>query len=522
MEISWALLRQGDVLFMQRPSTDTETRVAEIAKNCNIPVWIDYDDDYFNIPDTNPRHDLYSALHRQEQIKRVIEYADLVTVSTPAIKESIIEATGKNHNQIAIIPNAIDETLFDIPLLTDINELKARDIIMWRGGDTHSADIEPYIDKIVLLYNEYPQYKWAFIGAAPENLLKMVDTSRILLYAWEDVFVYFDRLFDLKPRLAVVPWARTKFNDSKSNCSWLESTLAGAPTVFPHWSSESTEGMIKYTADPESFYSSVKMGIENPDEIVFTAGIERYTLQKVNYARKAWLDMFGRNRKDKLGFRNPKYLEALAPVDDKGFYNYCHEKLHIQDNPVYKESHYRGAQTLIDKYNPKSVVEIGCGPGPMLEYFLDKKIPQAVGFEINPHFKDYFVKRNPHYASNFNVVDINEVELEGVFDLGISIEVFEHIPADKVDALIARLAKHFKYFYFSSTPYHTSKQFDAFWFHINLRTHEHWIKTFEERGWIYEGNPHLITPWDLVFKSALVNDDIKVVELGTEEKITLP
>jgi hypothetical protein len=66
----------------------------DIAKDCGVPIWIDYDDDYLNIPETNPRHELYAFPHRVECIRRAMEWADIISVSTIAIRESIIERTG--------------------------------------------------------------------------------------------------------------------------------------------------------------------------------------------------------------------------------------------------------------------------------------------------------------------------------------------------------------------------------------------------------------------------------------------
>jgi 2-polyprenyl-3-methyl-5-hydroxy-6-metoxy-1,4-benzoquinol methylase len=515
MEISWAILMQGDVLFMQRPSTDTEVRVMEIAKNANIPIWIDYDDDYFKIPETNPRHELYAHPHRVEQIRRAIEYADVITVSTIPLKNSIVSITGKSKNAIQVIPNGVDETIFNtkMPGMSEIGV--SRDVVLWRGGDTHAADLDPYIEKMVQLYNEFPKYKWAFVGAAPEKFLKLIDTNRVMLYAWEDLFVYFDRLFELNPKITIVPWASTEFNESKSNCSWIESTLAGAATIFPRWSSEFVEGMEGYN-NPEDFYTITRDHLKREFSGSFVqesfSTLKRFTLYSLNSTRYSIARELIEKKAPIFGFRNPKYNVLMEPVSDEGFFRYTHEKGFIQDNEAYKQAHYKVAQGLLERYKPNSIIEIGCGPGPMLEYFLDKKVPQVVGFEFNKHFRDYFIKRNPHYTANFICEDINDGDLDGVFDLCVSIEVFEHIHADKCDALIERLSHHFKFLYFSSTPYHTSKTFDRFWGHQNLRTHEGWIKSFEERGWLYEGNPQMVTQWDHCFKSVR-HGDVPVIEI---------
>lgn len=501
-EISWAVIQRGDILFCQRPSTQFEVKVMETARNCNVPIWIDYDDDYFNIPETNPRHELYGHPHRVEQIKRAIDYADIITVSTICLKEAIIKATGKAKESIQVIPNGVDEDMFDVTMPEEFGE---RDVILWRGGDTHDADINPYLDVMVKLYNEFPEYTWAFIGYVPEKMLKLIDNSRIKLWQWDDVMVYFDRICDIQPKITIVPWEKNTFNDSKSNCSFLESTVAGSVTVFPQWSSEFVPGMVGYNS-VDDFYNKIKNLLINPSEIYLKASFEtlqRFTLKELNKVRYSIASDLKNKPKARFGFRNPKYQIPITPASDEEFYRYTHEHLYTQDNETYWKEHSRVADELVARFKPKSIVEIGCGPGGMIERFMDLKIP-VKGFDTNPHFKEYFDKRNPYYKEHFVLTDFSEVQLDGVFDLCVSIEVFEHIPPNVVDEMIEKLSHHFKHFYFTSTPYHTSKKFDGWWQHIGLRTHDKWVKDFESRGWKYEGNPKLIAVWDAIFSSTNV------------------
>lgn len=515
--VSWDLMIGADVLFIQRPSAEIDNKIIEIARECNLKIWIDYDDDYLNIPKTNPRHELYGDPHRVEQIRRAILNADLISVSTPAIGKSIAERFFNDMTgEFVVIPNAVDDELFDISIPTH-EELGNRDVIMWRGGDTHDSDLAPYMDAIVEMYNKYPKYTWAFVGHVPYEFLKRIDNSRILLYPWEDVMIYFDRLMELRPFLTIVPWEENVFNASKSNCSWLEATLAGSAVLFPIDHSEFAHGMIGYRG-VESFKDMLDLTLSVghfKDNVInsFDTIREKYSLSVTNKERYGLLHGLDEGKK-KFGFRNPKYSNPVREYTAEEFFKYTFEKRYNQENENYRNGHWKAADTLLERYAPESIIEIGCGPGPMLERFLDMNVPQVLGFDINPYFKEYFVDRRPHYAEFFKLQDFSEVQLDGVFDLGISIEVMEHMPADYVDELIAKLAHHFKRFYFSSTPYRTSKTFDQEWGHINVRTTDRWIKTFEERGWIYIENPKLICNWDLIFESSFFTQTSSLLVLG--------
>lgn len=509
-EISWDVVAQADVVFIQRPSRLMDVKLIEIAKYNNIPVWIDYDDDYFGIPETNPRYGLYADPHRRACIKACIDGATIITVSTPAVRDSIIRNTGKNGLAIHIIPNAIDETIFntEVPAVEDLKG--QRNIILWRGGDTHGHDIDPYTDIMVELYNQYPDYKWAFMGFPPEKLMKQIDTSRILLYKWTDMMQYMDFLFELRPKITIVPWADLPFNKSKSNCSWIESTLAGAVTIFPEFSSEHVDGMVGYQ-HPGEFDAKLcalmddLLAIPSTDFVLQSfETLKKYTLKKVNALRLDLLIRMTYGSRDKLGFRNRKYTIPVQKFSDQQVFDYANLHHYIQEDENYMKGHHDVADWLIETFKPIRIVEIGCGPGAMLERFLDRKVPQVNGFDLNPVFQEYFVTRNPHYEDNYHVADITTAILDGVFDLCVSIEVFEHIPQDKIEPLLSMLADHFKVFYFSSTPFRESIRFDEQWGHISVHTHEKWIEIFERNGWKYVSNPQKITKHDHLFKSTRV------------------
>lgn len=521
LEITWDLITQHDVLFFQRPSVFTDIRIMELAKKCNRPIIIDYDDDYLNIPLTNPRYDLYAEPHRVQQIRKAIDLTDFVITSTISIKETIASNTGKDRSRIQVVPNGVDEILFD---LSEIENLSLRNVILWRGGDTHQTDMSLYLDKMIDLYNEFPKLKWAFMGHAPEPLLAKIDTSRIYLYPFEDVMTYLDWLFELRPAITLVPWEENSFNGGKSNCCWLESTLAGAPVVFPKWSSEFVEGMVGYN-DPESFYKAACALLSSLEtrEFYYRTSHEtlsnRFTLGHLNPTRINIIHQVMEERittHGKLGVKHSKYKVEPVQYSDKQFFDYTWEHQLNQNFEQYASGHFNVAAWLHEKFNPTSVVELGCGPGPMVEKFCDLKVPQVIGLEINPHFQEYFNKRNPHYKSNFLRQSFLEPDLfDGVSDLCIAIEVFEHIPHDKLMPFIAKMADHFKVLYFSSTPYKTSQKFDHEWGHINLKTHEAWVKLFEANGFQYVENPKKIVIWDALFVSTRIN---KATEVALEEE----
>lgn len=520
-EIEWDGMAHADIFFCQRPSSVLELRLMEVAKNSGVPIWVDYDDDYLNIPVTNPRHELYGNLHRVEVIKRCIEFADVISVSTPAIMHSIIERLKIPAGRFEILPNAVDETLFDVEF--PIDKVGDRDVIMWRGGDTHQSDIEPFLDVLVRLYYEFPDYKWVFVGHPSQKFLERIDSSRVTNHLWMTVMAYFDRLFEIRPKVTLVPWEVNKFNAAKSNCAWLESTLAGAVTLFPNWSTEVANGMVTYT-NPDDFYALTQSVLQTKDLTATLteaqkAILKHYTLYSLVDRRMAIIERLVWQRRSvlkKLGFNNPKYRIEPKVYSDLEFFNYTHERMLNQDYEGYRNGHFEVAQKILDDFKPESILEFGCGPGPMVEYFCDKKVPQVIGFDSNPYFKEYFDKRNPHYKANFVIQNMLEVEMGGVFDLGISIECFEHIPMEVLLPFLKKLPYHFRHFYFSSTPYSDDKNFMIQWGHVNVNTYEKWKELFVAAGFKFVDNPQWISQWDQLYESTLISS------LAQQTPVSLP
>jgi hypothetical protein len=80
----------------------------------------------------------------------------------------------------------------------------------------------------------------------------------------------------------------------------------------------------------------------------------------------------------------------------------------------------------------------------------------------------------------------------------VSIEVFEHLTDEQIKDYLSNI--ECQYFYFSSTPYTTTEEFDKWWGHINIKSEEEWIKLFAKFGFILDKKLTIPTEWSLLFK----------------------
>ncbi|MEO1095012.1 MAG: methyltransferase domain-containing protein [Cyanobacteria bacterium J06638_28] len=131
---------------------------------------------------------------------------------------------------------------------------------------------------------------------------------------------------------------------------------------------------------------------------------------------------------------------------------------------------------LMDWLHPSRVVDLGCGDGTWLSVFQAFGVKDIVG--IDGHYVDpdilqiateYFVPR-----------DLSQpVALERVFDLAISLEVAEHLPAASASGFVASLVKLSDVVLFSAAIPHQGGQH-----HINEQWPSYWATLFQAHGYV--------------------------------------
>ena len=185
----------------------------------------------------------------------------------------------------------------------------------------------------------------------------------------------------------------------------------------------------------------------------------------------------------------------------KEFFEVEHRAGQTQDNQDYKRLHYHLGKQIDISLKPESILEIGPGPGGLIEYFLRATNIECIGVDINPYSRDYFLERNPGKENNYVIKDIMEFPISTFGDLVVSIETFEHIEDRTLDIIIPRLARHYKYFWFSSTPKKTTPEQDEAWGHINVKYDHEWVRMFERNGWAFIEWKDTPTLWSMLFES---------------------
>lgn len=234
---SWAW-GMYDVLLCENCLTQQSAAVISIAKSYGMKVWIDIDDDKQNVPSYNAAHIVLRTKAAKELDLGAVKQADIVTVSTLAIKD----VYGKFNPNIVVVPNAWNDYLFQQPA-----QLAAQGSIVkvaWRGGDKHSGDLESVREPLIKFFSN-SKITWRFYGAFPPPWLRWESRHYV---PFQPLFLWWKTLISARPDWLFVPLADNKFNRAKSDCSAIEANmLAGAGVIAPACMPEFNHpGVIRY------------------------------------------------------------------------------------------------------------------------------------------------------------------------------------------------------------------------------------------------------------------------------------
>src|SRR5207244_6610452 len=113
-----------DIVFFERPSQPHFYSGLELIKDFGLKIWLDFDDDFFNVPmkPFNPSGSHFNEPDVQKVFIKFLRMADVVTVSTDAIKKSY----DRYSENVVVIPNAFNDYNYKW-----IYNHSSRDAVLW-------------------------------------------------------------------------------------------------------------------------------------------------------------------------------------------------------------------------------------------------------------------------------------------------------------------------------------------------------------------------------------------------------
>lgn len=136
-------------------------------------------------------------------------------------------------------------------------------------------------------------------------------------------------------------------------------------------------------------------------------------------------------------------------------------------------------RTLADMFHPKSVIDIGCGPGVYLIPF--KPEASVLGVDGSPK-AGQALEPGEFVSADFRHDWRLPIEHDGDgpkrFDLAMCIEVAEHLPPDRADYLVSLLTSAAPLIFFSA-----AQPGQGGTLHLNEQPREYWLEKFAARGY---------------------------------------
>lgn len=220
-EITWSTLQQYDVLILERPSGEHDLNLIKLAKQVKCKVICDFDDDCLSVDVYNPMYAQYQA--SKNNVMEALCLADEVWVTTDGLKK----AFSLFNNNITVIPNSHNDYLQPVAQKKSFNP--AGKVALWRGGQSHEADVYSYQKELVSLIKK--NKKWAFVFFGDRFIgiqIHCEATGNYIPVSPKPLMEYFEKIHKLNPNIVFHPLRNTEFNRSKSPIAWLEASYAGA------------------------------------------------------------------------------------------------------------------------------------------------------------------------------------------------------------------------------------------------------------------------------------------------------
>lgn len=188
------------------------------------------------------------------------------------------------------------------------------------------------------------------------------------------------------------------------------------------------------------------------------------------------------------------YAARLRPADESPYDDAFWDRSEVGDWEGF-------ARAILRRVPARSVLDVGCGGGRLLEAMraADPSLRLAGTDSSGPALER--ARRRGLDARELDIVSLRRDRVDdaarslGAFDLAISLEVAEHVPAWHSGKLLRLLARHDRVVFSAAHPNQGGT------LHVNEQPAEHWIARFGKMGFA-------LAPWDADFRREIAALDL--------------
>ena len=262
-------VKQADVVVLQRDfcrEVTAYTQIITVARSLHKPVILDLDDLFFELPEAH--HCRVRGFYTDALLPIYLALidADLVTVSTAPLRETLLPY---NPN-IRVISNYLEDALWKLkdpqPPAADPGKI----VIGYMGTESHRPDLQTILPALLELEHKYPgRIAYRFWGMEPPAELatrSQVEWPSKLTTKYADFVEYFQ---SQSADIVISPLADNLFNACKSAIKYLEYTAIGIAGVYSRVAPyqdiirEGEDGLLASSA--EEWVSALSALIESPE-----------------------------------------------------------------------------------------------------------------------------------------------------------------------------------------------------------------------------------------------------------------
>lgn len=168
---------------------------------------------------------------------------------------------------------------------------------------------------------------------------------------------------------------------------------------------------------------------------------------------------------------------------------------------------------LMDRYQPKSIVDVGCGTGAFAAEFIQNGIEDVTGYEGEwMRQAETLLQKDKYIYSDFT----KKIDTKRIYDLCLCLEVAEHLDYSSARILISTLTSLSHKIVFSAAipqqggNHHANEQWPIFW-----------AELFAEEGYILEWDPRL-SIWNNSKIASCYRQNLLVFEKSVNRETIIP
>ena len=168
---------------------------------------------------------------------------------------------------------------------------------------------------------------------------------------------------------------------------------------------------------------------------------------------------------------------------------------------------------LMSKYQPISVVDVGCGTGAFAQEFIQSGVKDVIGYEGEwMQGAQTLLEKSKYIYVDFT----HEIFPTRIYDLCICLEVAEHLDSSSARTLVSTLTSFSERVVFSAAiPRQGGNH------HVNEQWPEYWANLFAEKGYALEWDPRLFI-WNNSSIASCYRQNLLVFGKSANPKIVIP